>query len=455
MTIRRVGLAVLAVSCQLNPTTAFTSKPFLIVHSKTREYPVLQLVPDDDLSYDNSIREPTVSRRQAFSLGVTSVASVVVSASPEAAAATDGVYYPAKRSTAYIVDSTIPPSLIPLNAPEESKILSALGRGSGTIKDAIADDSVNLNNLLNKAVFGTINAISGLAATNGKEETKSGPGYASFVCLGLPQETKPVDVDLAAGLLIPMIQARKSIKGETAMGLAFAPLSTQSALDAFLQDGNDETLLVAMTNAGVTETIVQLYTPLLQLAKSRNVTLLALAPEVEDADIARKQGLQNVNINRRAQYVADTEGFIALTQDPTFKLYTDRSLLKDFDPVDNKDQQGNFFAQRILVHEAAATALAKYAVSRPDSFVAILAPTPDLRFLGGINGRIPRVCEYLNKESNKVTNDAVTTILLNPTAKVSLCKTMLRVYSLFILSLSRVCFFLFSGNTILESILAS
>jgi hypothetical protein len=109
-----------------------------------------------------------------------------------------------------------------------------------------------------------------------------------------------------------------------------------------------------------------------------------------------------------------------LTQDPTFKLYTDRSLLKDFDPVDNKDQQGNFFAQRILVHEAAATALAKYAVSRPDSFVAVLAPTPDLRFLGGINGRIPRVCEYLNKESNKVTNDAVTTILLNPTAKVSL-----------------------------------
>ena len=432
MTIRRVGVAILAFFCLLNLMTAFTSKPSLIVQSKTREYPVHQLVPDDDLSHANSISELEISRRQAISLGVTSVTSVVVSASQEAAA-TDDVYHPAKRSTAYIVDSTIPPTLIPLNAREESKILASLGRGSGTNKDAIADDSVNLNNILNKAVFGTINAISDLVAITGREETKSGPGYASFVCLGLPQVTRPVDIDLAVGLLTPLIEARKSIKGETAMGLAFAPLSTQPALDAFLQDGNEAALLEAMTDAGVTETTVLLYTPLLQLAKSQNLKVLALAPQVEDADIARKQGLQSVNTGRHAQYVVDTEGFIALTQDPKFKLYTDRSLLEDFDPVDNKDLQGNFFAQRILAHEAAATALAKYAVSRPDSFVALLAPTPDLRFLGGINGRIPRVCEYLNKESNKVTNDAVTTILLNPTAKVRLYKTIPSVHNLCIL----------------------
>ena len=412
---------------------------------------MLQLVQGDDHLHDSSINEPAVSRRQAIFLGVTSAASIVVSAS-QAAAATENVYRPAKRSTAYIIDSTIPPTLVPLNAREESKILSALGRGSGTSKDAFADDSVNLNNILNKAVFGTIDAISGLVAITGREETKSGPGYASFVCLGLPQETSRVDIDLAAGLLTPMIQARKSIKGETAMGLAFAPLSTQSALDAFLQDGNDAVLLEAMTDAGVTETTVQLYNPLLQLAKSQNIKLLALAPEVEDAEIALKQGLQSVNTDRRAQYVADTEGFIALTQDPKFKLYTDRSLLKDFDPM-NSNLQGNFFAQRILVHEAAATALAKYAVSRPDSFVAMLAPTPDLRFLGGINGRIPRVCEYFNKESNKVTDDAVTTILLNPTAKVLSYKTMPKMSTICLSYPFSYC--LFTGNAILKSILAS
>jgi uncharacterized iron-regulated protein len=226
-----------------------------------------------------------------------------------------------------------------------------------------------------------------------------------------------------------MFQARKSVKAETAMGLAFAPLSTQSALDAFSQeDGNTAALVEAMTNAGVSESEIQLHQPLLELAKSRKIKLLALAPEVDDANIVRTRGLQDVEPERRAKYVADAQGFIALTQDPKFKLYTDRSLLKDYEPIDAKDQQSNFFAQRILIHEAAATVLANYAVTRPDSFVAVIAPTPDVRFLGGINGRIPRVCEYLNKDKNKVTDDAVTTILLNPTAKVSFFSTFVTYY---------------------------
>jgi hypothetical protein len=183
-----------------------------------------------------------------------------------------------------------------------------------------------------------------------------------------------------------------------------------------------------MTNAGVSESEIQLHQPLLELAKSRKIKLLALAPEVDDANTVRTRGLQDVEPERRAKYVADAQGFIALTQDPKFKLYTDRSLLKDYEPIDAKDQQSNFFAQRILIHEAAATVLANYAVTRPDSFVAVIAPTPDVRFLGGINGRIPRVCEYLNKDKNKVTDDAVTTILLNPTAKVSFFSTFVTYY---------------------------
>jgi len=379
----------------------------------------LQLVPDDADGADKSEPSTSVSRRQALALGVTSATSLAFGSSREAVAADDGVFRPAQRPTAYIVDSTIPPTLLPLDARKETAILTALGKGSGTNKEAIVDDSVNLNNILNKAVFGTISVISSITGMSGKEESKSGPGYASFVCLGLPKETKAVDVDLASGLLEPMLQARKSMKAESAMGLAFAPMSAQPALDVFSQDGNSAALIEAMTSAGVSETEVKLQLPLLQLAKSRNAKLLALAPEVVDANTVRTRGLQNVDPEQRAKYVVDAEGFISLTQDPKFKLYTDRSLLKDFEPLDEKDQQGNFFAQRILVHEAAATVLAKYAVPRPDSFVAVIAPTPDLRFLGGINGRIPRVYQYLNKESNKVTNDAVTTILLNPTAKVS------------------------------------
>ena len=421
MAIRRVA-AALIVAFLFHPVDGFAPKRHdsLIRTARNDAMAPLRLVPDEHTDADKSDEPSTsLSRRQAISLGITSAVSISTGLSKEVAAADDGVFRPAKRPTAYLVDSTIPPTLLPLDARKEAAILTALGKGSGTNKEAIVDDNVNLNNILNKAVFGTIGAISSVIGISEKEESKSGPGYASFVCLGLPKDTQPVDINLAVGLLEPMFQARKSIKAETAMGLAFAPISTQSALDAYSQDGDSSTLLEAMTSAGVSESEVQLQLPLLELAKSRNVKLLALAPEVEDASTVRSRGLQNVNPERRAQYVVDAEGFIALTQDPKFKLYTDKSLLKDFEPIDSKDQQGNFFAQRILVHEAAATVLAEYAVSRPDSFVAVIAPTPDVRFLGGINGRIPRVCQYLNKESNIVTNDAVTTILLNPTAKVS------------------------------------
>lgn len=418
---RRLGLYGLAIALLFHSADGFSS----CAREKTRissSLAPLQTVSDDEQHADEqhieSEASTSLSRRQALSLGITSASSIVMGLSQEASAADDGVFRPAKRPTAYIVDSTIPPTLLPLNARKESAILTALGKGSGTNKEAIVDDSVNLNNILNKAVFGTIDAISSVTGTSGKEDVKSGPGYASFVCLGLPKETKPVDVDLAMGLLEPMFQARKSSKAETAVGLAFAPLSTQSALDAFSKDGNSAALIEAMTSSGVSESEVQLHIPLLQLAKSRNVILLALAPEVADAQTVRTRGLQNVDPESRAKYVVDAQGFIALTQDPKFKLYTDKSLLKDFEPIDGKDQQGNFFAQRILVHETAATVLATYAVSRPDSFVAVIAPTPDVRYLEGINGRIPRVCEFLNKETNKVTDDAVTTILLNPTAKV-------------------------------------
>ena len=97
--------------------------------------------------------------------------------------------------------------------------------------------------------------------------------------------------------------------------------------------------------------------------------------------------------------------------------------LKDFEPTNNNDQIGNYFSERILVHETAATAAAKYASDKPDSFVALVAPTPDVRFLQGINGRIPRICQFLNPSGNLVTANAVTTILLNPTASETLSKS--------------------------------
>ena len=51
-----------------------------------------------------------------------------------------------------------------------------------------------------------------------------------------------------------------------------------------------------------------------------------------------------------------------------------------------------------------------------------------MRFLNGLNGRLPRICQYLTNANNsasqsKVTDNSVTTILLNPTAVETLSKS--------------------------------
>ena len=56
----------------------------------------------------------------------------------------------------------------------------------------------------------------------------------------------------------------------------------------------------------------------------------------------------------------------------------------------------------------------------------VIANVADVRFLNGINGRIPRVYAKLRSNENgnsQVTDKSVTTILLNPTATDTLSKS--------------------------------
>jgi hypothetical protein len=372
----------------------------------------------------------TVSRRGVFKQALIRASFVASSSSsaggwrPAASAAVNPAgngYIPAVRPTGYRVDSTQPPTLIPLtNASKENLVLKELGSGSGTDKRAILEDTVNLNNILNKLVFGSIDAISKVVGQK-KDESKVGPGYASFVCMGVPEAITSRDIDLATNLLTMMVESRKK---DTALGLAFCPISSQYALDAYSKSGDETALKSAIKESGVNDdATIDLYMPLLKVARQHSLQLLAMSPEMKDIEAARTSGLQSVDLERRQQYVADPQGFISLTQDPRYKLYTDRSLLKDFHPASSDEKATGFFAERILVHETGATVAAKYAVDRPESLVALVAPMPDVRFQLGINGRIPRVYATLSSQrnvTNKVTDNAVTTILLNPTAKETL-----------------------------------
>ena len=358
---------------------------------------------------------------------------------PDYAQSTNGgKYIPAKRCTAYLVDATIPPSLIPYRASREAAILKNLGMGYGTPKAPYIEDGINLNNFMNKAVFGTIDAVNQVLGE--KTQGKSGENYQSYIFFGANFDDTFTasssandgggDAQLAVGLLED-ISKPKERDGNTAIGLTFCPQSCQELFDQYVNGGGESALLEGLRGKGVDGQLTQAHLPIFRFAKKKRFALLALAPEVKDLETVRKGGLQSLDPEKRERYVIDPQGFIALTQDPKFKLYSDKSLFKDFvpssaavanDAAASKAEEGNYFAEKILTHEACATCITKWAASRPDSLVVTIAPIPDVRFMGGINGRVPRISQFLNKDS-LVDDDAVTTILLNPNAKETLSES--------------------------------
>ena len=315
--------------------------------------------------------------------------------------------------------------------------------GYGTSKEPFAKDEINLNNFMNKAVFGVIDGVRGVIGENSGNKRSDD---ASFVFLGCnfdsgsptAQGNVEADAELAVSL-IKEIGKPQERRGNTAIGLAFAPIGAQVALDRYgaSKSGSDDDgealreLMNALTNAGADKSLIERHVPIFQLAHQKNYPLLALKPDPEDLNTLQKGGLQSLDPAKRAMYVSDAEGFIGLTADPKFRLYTDRSLLKDFIPSSEtlseeqyKAEQANFFAERILVHEAAATRIAGWAASRPNSMVITLAPIADVRFMGGMNGRLPRVYNAMMRQSGgNLNEDDVTTILLNPSAQETLSQS--------------------------------
>jgi Haem-binding uptake, Tiki superfamily, ChaN len=357
-------------------------------------------------------------------------------------------YVPAIRPTVYRVDSTIPPTLLPVPSKQKHlRILKDLGRGLGTDKKEVFVDRINLNNMLQKAVYGTINTAKSVIQP--EQDTQKSP--ASFVCIGLPMQPSERDVKLNVSLLQTMFEKRlsQSPRQPTAIAMATLPCTLQGALDDLIAGRISVADLpnVAGSNEGealrrLVEQVIPLYQPILDYAVQMQIPLLAIGLSLDDRSTVRSRGIQAVNPTSRARYVVDPEGFISTTNDPFFKLYTDRSLLKDRlflkTDADETVSEGNYFAERILAHEAAATLISQYALGRGnDCLVAVLAPINDLRYMGGINGRIPRIFQFLQNAPNSLTAEVsssiafapvtmndVTTILLNPTALDTLSRTV-------------------------------
>ena len=395
--------------------------------------------------------------RSAVVSSVSAVPTMIMGSSTVATAATttttmtsSSVYVPAVRPTVYRVDSTIPPTLLPVpKNQDQKKLLKDLGRGLGTDKKEVFIDRINLNNMLQKAVYGTVDAVK--SVTTSSVETQKAP--ASFVCLGLPMQVTNLDIDLTVSLLRGIFEKRLSqSRASSAIGIATMPCTAQGIVDDLVAKRIALSDVSTVSGGDAVQQLLPLYRPILEYAIENQIPIIAMGLSKEDEQIVQKGGIQSVNPTSREKYVKDPNGFIAATSDPAFKLYTDRSLLKDRLLVAAKDasssestiSEGNYFAERILSHEAGATLVSQYAIDhRSDDccVIAIVAPINDVRYLGGINGRIPRVYQYLsaatatdstettatrtsteNPESLVSMND-ITTILVNPTAIDTLSRT--------------------------------
>ena len=319
----------------------------------------------------------------------------------------------------------------------------------GTDKKEVFIDRINLNNMLQKAVYGTVDAVK--SVTTSSVETQKAP--ASFVCFGLPMQVTNLDIDLTVSLLRGMFEKRLSqSRASSAIGIATMPCTAQGIVDDLVAKRITLSDVSTVSGGDAVQQLLPLYRPILEYAIENQIPIIAMGLSKEDEQIVQKGGIQSVNPTSREKYVKDPNGFIAATSDPAFKLYTDRSLLKDRLLVAAKDasssestiSEGNYFAERILSHEAGATLVSQYAIDhRSDDccVIAIVAPINDVRYLGGINGRIPRVYQYLsaatatdstettatrtsteNPESLVSMND-ITTILVNPTAIDTLSRT--------------------------------
>lgn len=384
-------------------------------------------------SYSSSPKDSKAGRSRRDALSGLFWTCFLSLGAPAVSTASDGMteYKPSKRATAYFVDSTVPPTLVPYKKQREAAILKSLGNGYGTLKKtSLLDTTITLNNIMNKTISAAFDKLN--------TKNQGGPYDSSFVFLGFDLASND-DAQLAINIMETIIQPRKrKLATNTAAGLSWAPRSTQAALDTFLRSDDSSTsstndLKAALLEANVPFDIVSTQLPLLQWAKKQKLPLIALSPEFEDLNTVRTKGLQDLDMGRRAQYVADTQGFIDMVQNPKFQLYTDKSMMKDYTSSKDEISPGDFFAERILYDEAVATAASNWALftnsrtNNKNSLMIVLSAFEGVRFFGGANGRIRRVSSFLSPDSAPVEEEAITTILLNPTAQVNtvVCVTLL------------------------------
>eukprot|EP00587_Corethron_hystrix_P003705 CAMPEP_0113302282 /NCGR_PEP_ID=MMETSP0010_2-20120614/3156_1 /TAXON_ID=216773 ORGANISM="Corethron hystrix, Strain 308" /NCGR_SAMPLE_ID=MMETSP0010_2 /ASSEMBLY_ACC=CAM_ASM_000155 /LENGTH=519 /DNA_ID=CAMNT_0000156039 /DNA_START=60 /DNA_END=1619 /DNA_ORIENTATION=- /assembly_acc=CAM_ASM_000155 len=346
------------------------------------------------------------------------------------------VYQQAIRPLSYEVVSTIPPTLEGITSERKRQgVLKSLGSGSGG-KQVRGDtggrnrkSTANLKGVFASAVFLGVG---------------DGPfGNARFGDMG---DYKDLKAGMRAGDLavkcIRDLTAGRSAKLPTAVGLAMVPWTEQEVIDSYLNSSLMEVNNTSQQGHVIIEAlksktqmsenyIRNVILPVLEYANIQKIPVIALAVDPIDALTVKRSGLQELDLDRRKRYVPDIPGFIATTDDGRFRLYNERVLMRGYVPplikkgdalatvsVSSGDgSPGAYFSAKILADEAVASAMYAWTSSQAiaGGLMTVVQDVEDVRFGGGSSLRFPRIWKDLRPDG-QITEDAVTTILLDPTA---------------------------------------
>merc|ERR1711862_871146 len=120
------------------------------------------------------------------------------------------------------------------------------------------------------------------------------------------------DGQLAVELLTDICKPKER-NGNTAIGLAFAPIRCQRILDEYISSveglDSERALIEGLKASGANEDVAVAHLPIFRFAKKKRHVLLALAPDLSDLETINKGGLQSLSPDRRDIYVAVAEGF--------------------------------------------------------------------------------------------------------------------------------------------------
>eukprot|EP00597_Dinobryon_sp_UTEXLB2267_P001554 CAMPEP_0170074834 /NCGR_PEP_ID=MMETSP0019_2-20121128/12076_1 /TAXON_ID=98059 /ORGANISM="Dinobryon sp., Strain UTEXLB2267" /LENGTH=359 /DNA_ID=CAMNT_0010285409 /DNA_START=1148 /DNA_END=2228 /DNA_ORIENTATION=- len=279
-------------------------------------------------------------------------------------------------------------------------------------------------------------------------------GQTNIVILGGHKDSK-VDENLQFDIISRLYNELKGSKKKLAIGLSWLPCTNinKASLNEYTQGSQKQTnadeefnKLLELLQFGneINSEGLQLFKPIIQLARSLQLPLVPLGPDPSVIKIVRTIGFDGLSDEERSRNIPDPQGYVDIVKQPAFQRYTKEVIfgpLSADDPnvvsssVSEADKAESLFRDRIFRDEVVASNAARYIAafnSNKDKgsegvCLVVLASVRDVVFGYGLPERAKRNLDFFSStvvNSDNVKSgskgDQVLSVLLNPVTADSL-----------------------------------